>query len=287
MAIPPVIILGMHRSGTTLLVRLLESLGLFAGHSKEGNQESRFFLGLNQWIMSETNAAWDNPYCFRFLNSYLHDRMTAFLEGILASKDRINFLGPGLASRYPDIRNLDIPWGWKDPRNTFTIDVWNSIFPNAKVIHISRNPVDVAVSLKIREENRKKAIDRIIAENGINTVIERGLKIQTSVRVENLNEGIKLWFEYTDKALTLHHRFRENLLTVRYEDLLEHPLEQLQSITDFSGLAASRTAIETTLKQLNPARKYAFLESSDLVNLYNAIRDQPVMHELGYNKLID
>lgn len=39
----PIIILGMHRSGTTMITQLLENLGLFVGTEKEVNHEALFF----------------------------------------------------------------------------------------------------------------------------------------------------------------------------------------------------------------------------------------------------
>ncbi|MBK8351014.1 MAG: hypothetical protein IPL21_04765 [Saprospirales bacterium] len=38
----PIIILGMHRSGTTMITKMLENLGLFVGAEKEINHESLF-----------------------------------------------------------------------------------------------------------------------------------------------------------------------------------------------------------------------------------------------------
>jgi hypothetical protein len=40
----PVAIMGMHRSGTTMLVRLLEEAGLLLGNRYGINREERFFL---------------------------------------------------------------------------------------------------------------------------------------------------------------------------------------------------------------------------------------------------
>ena len=40
---PPIIIFGMHRSGTGLLVRSLERCGVFIGSYQARNNESRFF----------------------------------------------------------------------------------------------------------------------------------------------------------------------------------------------------------------------------------------------------
>lgn len=42
--IQPIVILGMHRSGTTMITEILEQLGLFVGDQKDDNCESLFFL---------------------------------------------------------------------------------------------------------------------------------------------------------------------------------------------------------------------------------------------------
>lgn len=39
----PVIIIGMHRSGTSMLTRVLQRAGLFMGEHREENDESLFF----------------------------------------------------------------------------------------------------------------------------------------------------------------------------------------------------------------------------------------------------
>ena len=38
----PIIVIGMHRSGTTMLIKQLEELGLFVGDKKRKNYESVF-----------------------------------------------------------------------------------------------------------------------------------------------------------------------------------------------------------------------------------------------------
>lgn len=39
----PILIIGMHRSGTSMITRKLESLGLFLGNEKDENDEAFFF----------------------------------------------------------------------------------------------------------------------------------------------------------------------------------------------------------------------------------------------------
>ena len=45
-----------------MLSKVLEELGTFIGWRKERNNESLFFLGFNNWILKQANAAWDNLY---------------------------------------------------------------------------------------------------------------------------------------------------------------------------------------------------------------------------------
>ena len=43
----PIIITGMHRSGTSLLTNFLSDCGVFMGKSLDGNYESVFFQRIN------------------------------------------------------------------------------------------------------------------------------------------------------------------------------------------------------------------------------------------------
>ena len=67
--IPPIIITGMHRSGTTLLSKIIENNEVFLGKYKEINNESKYFLRINKWILSSIGASWDNPKSFLKLSN--------------------------------------------------------------------------------------------------------------------------------------------------------------------------------------------------------------------------
>ena len=58
---PPVIVVGAHRSGTTMVVEMLEALGLFVGERKDVNHEALFFVRFNEWLMYRSGATWDHP----------------------------------------------------------------------------------------------------------------------------------------------------------------------------------------------------------------------------------
>ena len=66
----PVLVVGMHRSGTSLLARLLAEMGLCLGPDLTPLYESRFFRRLNQEILGRAGASWTRPRrARRFLSS--------------------------------------------------------------------------------------------------------------------------------------------------------------------------------------------------------------------------
>ena len=66
----PIIILGMHRSGTTMITKMLENLGLFVGAEKEINHESLFFWEINNWIFDIHTATAEKPHNMRYRNPF-------------------------------------------------------------------------------------------------------------------------------------------------------------------------------------------------------------------------
>ncbi len=53
---PPIIIVGMHRSGTSMISRILEELGIFMGKSKDANHKASFFHNLNNWLLQQSGS---------------------------------------------------------------------------------------------------------------------------------------------------------------------------------------------------------------------------------------
>ena len=64
---PPLLISGMHRSGTTLLVEILMKFGFFPGERLDENLEATFFQRINEWVLRRSGGAWDNPNQVTFL----------------------------------------------------------------------------------------------------------------------------------------------------------------------------------------------------------------------------
>lgn len=132
-----IIVLGMHRSGTSCLAGTLEQAGLYLGEvnrealfNAKGNRENREIMDLNDVILSENGASWDNPPKSPPIWRRAHYK----------ERDRI------LAS-YPDDRVI----GFKDPRTLFTLGGWREALPGARLVATFRHPMAVAQSLSTRD----------------------------------------------------------------------------------------------------------------------------------------
>ncbi len=286
MKCPPIIIIGMHRSGTTMLSKILEQLGVFMGWRKEENNEALFFLKFNDWILKQVNATWDNPYNYTVTKKSFKDLMVYLAEKYIKSVRRVEYLGILKSIKYKTLKALDFPWGWKDPRNTFTLDIWIKIFPNAKIIHIYRNPIDVAESLRKRVKKLKENF-KWNWKKELKLLLTKGYIVyKDSQRVENIYEGIKLWEEYINRVFELEKNFNLKILHIKYEDFLEKPFDILKQILNFVDMQVEDAKIKNSIQYIRSDRRYAFLKNANLVQIYKSVKDNELIHKLRYGNLI-
>lgn len=133
-----IIILGMHRSGTSSLAGSLQQGGLHLGevhewnpHNQKGNRESQKIMELNDAVLAFNGAAWDVPP-----NSPLiwNDQLSVQRDEILQS-----------------FRSCDsTAVGFKDPRTLLTLDFWLDAGVGFQFAGTFRHPLSVANSLKVR-----------------------------------------------------------------------------------------------------------------------------------------
>ena len=168
----PIIITGMHRSGTSFLAKILIKNNVYMGSKLDPNHESVFFQRLNKWILSCIGSSWDNPQSLRGLSrkdtNIIIDRLNNVLKNRLSKS---LYFGKANLIKNHSFDNVDFLWGWKDPSNTFTIPIWKKIFPKAKVINIIRHPLDVSISLLKREEKLKKMDMNLFLPKSISSFI--------------------------------------------------------------------------------------------------------------------
>ena len=274
---PPVVVIGMHRSGTSLVVASLQRLGLFAGGRKDSvrNYEAAFFRQLNDWLLNQSGATWDHPAPFLGLLEAEDVRSleVEYLHRVVHSRRVVGFMGPARYLRYRAPEALPPPWGWKDPRNTFTLPIWTEVFPNPRVVHVVRHGVDVASSLRAR--HRRTLARRAAAFRDGRGGLRAGSKGFTeTVRCATLEGGFSLWEEYVDQARSHLDALGGRGVEVAYENLLSDPGEVLGELSAFCGLSPSPRSLAEVATGARPDRALAFRGRPELEAFAEAVGER-------------
>lgn len=280
---PPVIIIGMHRSGTSMLSRALEAAGLFLGWRQlPEHQEAKFFLHLNMWVMLQTSGGWETPESVRYVleRPQARQAVVEYLRFALRSPRAVSYLGPLRYGRRRSVERLAEPWGWKDPRTTFTLPLWLDIFPEAKIVHVARHGVDVAESLRIRQQAAEEiALDRLRRQRRHHLFRTKLNELTSGLRFASLDEGLSLWERYTCEASQAVARLGERALELRYEDFLASPGPHIADLAGFCGLGDASAAVGA-VAHLDASRAFAYRTSSELRDFAEQNADR--LEALGY-----
>lgn len=129
------VVLGMHRSGTSVLTGSLSDAGVHLGSTfqsapdnPKGNQESPRIMALHDDIMERNGGTWSAPTNPSHWSPVHRELRDSIVEN--NAKHAI--------------------WGFKDPRTLFTLQGWLAVLPDAELIGIFRHPFLVAESLHKR-----------------------------------------------------------------------------------------------------------------------------------------
>ncbi|MCA9959119.1 MAG: sulfotransferase [Anaerolineales bacterium] len=280
---PPVIIIGMHRSGTSMISRLLEQVGLFMGWQKDNNHEARLFGFLNHWLLQQAGAAWDHPEPIADLlnNEEVRRLVLFYMQGLMTTRHAISYTGWRMFLRYHDVHKLPFPWGWKDPRNTYTLPLWLDIFPQAKIIHVMRHGVDVAHSLRTRYEKqlaRGQAHQEKATYYWLHSKRREGFV--NTLRCVSLDEGVALWQSYLQEAQIHVAHLGERAIELHYEDFLQRPQEHMEALMQFVGLPIRAAAVEQAVGVVNDARAFAYRRDPNLSAFALTVQDR--LSPFGY-----
>jgi len=133
---PPILVVGMHNSGTSMLTEILHDAGVFFGVSMK-HHESHFFTNfINDRLIMGGGDQWAK------LPLMPVEEVLSF-EEVISPLIKSYWLVDYLQWGYDGTS----PWGIKDPRLCVLLPLYLRIFPGAKVVHIQRRPEDVAASL--------------------------------------------------------------------------------------------------------------------------------------------
>lgn len=282
---PPVILIGMHRSGTTLLAEALSRLGVYMGPESSSHSEALFFHELNVRMMDTSGGSWEYPEPIdRFLKVDTLRRLQAeYLESLFASPQSAFYLGVKRYLRCRSLFELDFAWGWKDPRNTYTLPCWLDVFPDAKVLYIERHGVDVANSLMTRYHRQ---VDAAVRRHEGRMKKYRFRPKQShfidTIRSSTLDDGMDLWSAYMERA-------NEHLATVpkaqqlklRYEDVLEQPEQLLGQAAEFCGAQYAADDMTAMVGHIRARRARAYRNDPELLAFAKA--NEARLQRWGYS----
>ena len=85
----PILISGMHRSGTSMVTRILDKCGFTIGNKLDSNSESLFFQRINIWMMSLISSSWDDPKSFDRINNKIRLDIVSQLQKLITTNYHI------------------------------------------------------------------------------------------------------------------------------------------------------------------------------------------------------
>ncbi|WOH37630.1 sulfotransferase [Thalassotalea fonticola] len=186
----PIFIVGMPRSGTTLLERIfssnekvfcageLDTLDLFPKHIENSTGNKVTFPE----VLSHIPERAVEYYCVQYLKS--------------------------ITTNYNDYQHtLD-----KNPLNFANIGFIKMLFPKAKIIHCTRNPVDICLS--------------IYSQNFAHTNLDFSYDLNDIAEYHSLYSEMMRHWSYQDL----------DILTISYEDMVRDPKKVIDQLCEYTNL---------------------------------------------------
>ena len=222
-----ILIAGMHRSGTSMITRLLNLCGVSLGtesemlppdtNNTEGYWENRQFVQINDQILTELGGGWDYPP-----NVDPGWQLRPQFVKIKSDAEKVLQAFSSYAA-----------WGWKDPRNSLTLPFWMELIPSMKVVVCVRNPLEVANSLLKRN-------------------------------YFSLASGFNLWFEYNRRILSATEP--ENRIITNYTSYFYDPYSELARILKFLQIEISEERLKKCDDALSTPLRHNQSTMVDLLN---------------------
>ena len=200
-----VLVVGMHRSGTSLATEILSKLGLWIGaeqdvigasdYNPRGHFELRAGVEFDNEVLVQAGGTWDHPPAIESIDA-------------LATTTR-----PAVDAWFGGRS----PLAFKDPRLCLTLPVWMPALAafDVRIVHLVRDPRAVARSLVMRNAAQDVPASRFA-------------KGEMSA-----SDAVTLWGEYNRRASLYVERFAVPRLVVWYDELVEAPATEVRRIAAF------------------------------------------------------
>jgi hypothetical protein len=234
---PPVLIIGAHRSGTSATAHALQILGLQIGQRLDSHHEPKALQQLHEDYLKIVGASWYDP--------------APFLESIRSAEGEqrcVDYLRANVRHHFSHIlgyrknpRGLwtlarlksGAAWGWKEPRTTLFASAWLKVFPDACIVHVVRDPIAAAKSIRQRELQFQASGD---APSG---------------KIDNLEYCISLVRTYIEAGERLAGN--ENYFRIAFEDIQTNASGALEQTARFCGLQFTAQQLANAAATIRPA----------------------------------
>lgn len=234
----PIIVCGMARSGTGLVTRFLQKLGVFmGGRSITINGEALAFKEFNRQILDGFGCTWRNIDTLPTLH-----QLTAHCDWIV-NHHRDPMFEAVLNQNFFEGETYDL-WGWKDPRSSLVLPLWKRIFPNAQLIHVCRNSTDVARSNVVNDWSR---------EDFNSHYHNNGEKREWFDRYRTLND---FYLSRINACLDLFDVY----YCIDYEDIITDPLTEITELAKHFELPTERLGEIASIVDPSRQDKYRKLQ---------------------------
>ncbi|MFQ5752659.1 MAG: sulfotransferase family protein [bacterium] len=193
---PPIIVLGMHRSGTSLVAEIIHRWDAYAG-------PTQMLMPADDWNAS---GYWEYLPLVNFNDNLLASiKATWFVppvgDELLREKARESNFKHKAVKLFSTMKNGGEIWFWKDPRVSILLPFWQKIWDQVIYVVCLRAPVDIAISLKKRN----------------------GFPISASLLI---------WQIYMLSILK-NTADEQGIIFIDYDEILQQPVQQCQRLCTF------------------------------------------------------
>jgi hypothetical protein len=205
MGSPPIVVTGMHRSGTSLAVAVLRAAGVHVGdrllgggrHLPDGHTEDLDFVEFHAAVLADaglSEAGWtDAPEI-----PWGEERREAARQLVRRREGRP-------------------VWGWKDPRTVLFLDEWRAVQPEARFVFVARPPWEV--------------LDSLFRRGDFAFFWNPGL-------------ALRLWAHYNESLLAFRSRHERQCVLVTMDRVLADPGGLVDAVNAGFGLGLPRPQVQ-------------------------------------------
>ena len=242
MPLKVLVIVGMHRSGTSLITNWLEKCGLHIGErlvaAAPSNIDGHFEDVEFKTIHEEALVSKNLPASGLVEEEAHHIDLSVYqkekLKGIINVKNR-----------------LYEQWGWKDPRTCLFLNNYRQLLPGSKYLIIIRDYQSVINSLLKRDfaDIDRAHLSRKWPSRVIWTYLRKSRNKERYYR-NNTDHYLKVWMAYNEEILSAVKKMPpEDYLAVNYEVLVSKDAEVFNYLTSTWGFSLNYVDFKDIYKE--------------------------------------